>query len=175
MTGVDWGDYESYVPPVLGLPGEMSRSDARIAYQHAMEHKGERIEILRTLARRNSVPIRADRASIDAFGRWLVSSVRRDPAEPGRLADPWYGVVFDTGLLVGDLIINENPVLGWKLQGGGRSHIWFQKPVISGYPSDARYSVDPDWYVAGLAHRASVNEDSQQASLWEYVRISAQD
>lgn len=172
---VVWTHYEPYVPPVLGPPSEMTAREARLAYEEAMNSKSSRIGMLEAFAAINCAPFGADSESVDGFGRWLVDNVAPDPTEPRRLADHWYSVVFDTGLWVGDLIIGENPKLNWRLQAGGRSHISFQKPVIGGYESDPRYSVDPDSYVAALAHRGIAGRPVKASPIWEYVVTSAAD
>ncbi len=172
---VDWGDYEVYVPPLWGLPSEMTRADARVAYNDKMAHRLERIEMLKTLARLNGLSMEEDPESVDQFGKWLVDEVQEDPEEPERLLPIWYSVVFDTGLYVGDLIIDRNPNLGWTLHKRGKKNVNHQKHVIMGYPTDSRYSVDPDGYVAGLAHRAISGKTKAESPLWDYIVIASED
>ena len=171
----EWGGYEPYMPPVAKPHREMSRQEAKLSFDDVMANRQFRIEALERLARRNGVPLGDSAEAMDAFGRWLYANVEPDLDRPARLKSVWYGVVFDAGLYLGDLIIRLNPLRSWELKGGGKTNVAFQKSVIAGFPNDPKYSVDPDRYVVGLAHRSVSGRLLEDSPIWEYVQIAASD
>ena len=112
---VDWGSYEPYVPPVAKPHREMSRQEATLSFDDVMANKQRRIEALERLAKRNGVPLGDNAEAMDAFGRWFYANVEPDAGRPGRAGAIWYGVAFDAGLSLGDLIIRLNPLREWSL------------------------------------------------------------
>ncbi|MCF6423684.1 hypothetical protein [Amycolatopsis tucumanensis] len=154
---MDWDAYEVYIPLHRGLPAELTRKQAKEAFDHLMEALPHRIEMLRSLLAANAVVLGCDDESIQRLEDWLYEHVEADPGNPDRLRDVWYSVVNDIGLFLGEVFIQRHPNLGWKLfTGGGKRHVAYHRHVIMGFTkvSNPRYNVDTDRVVAGCAHRA---------------------
>lgn len=76
------------------MPREMSRADARLCFNDAIDRRGERERELRDLVRANGLDLHPERSSILAIGRWICGERRRRPTE-----------VLQTGLDVGSSIV----------------------------------------------------------------------
>jgi hypothetical protein len=76
---VDWNAYEPFDPGIVGPPEEQPRAKAKAAYDRLMAHRGERIEQLFKLLRKNLVPADDDDDAIQAINEWFVDNVEPHP------------------------------------------------------------------------------------------------
>ncbi|MFK4084042.1 hypothetical protein ACI2LF_08055 [Kribbella sp. NPDC020789] len=78
--GVDWGDYEAFDGGVWGSLRELSRPEARAAFQRLMAAKPERIDELRRLLENNGVELSSSSSGLQALDDWFRREVEGDPA-----------------------------------------------------------------------------------------------
>ena len=163
--GVVWDGYRPYVPPHSGLPNEMSRRDAKECYLHLIAARPERRAQLTDLLRANGLVVDSTDRGLGELERWFRSNVEPNRDDPNRLANLWYSVVNDIGLLLGDVAIERAPTLHWEFYVWGAKNISYQRHVIMGFTGVAnpRYNIDFDRLVATLGHRiiagSTVNDD----------------
>ena len=167
---IDWNDYEPYDPGVSRPLHEVSKSDARAAFERLMRAKGGRIDALSELLRANGLELECNNAAIQALNTWLTAHVEGDPASPGRLKPMWYSVVNDIALFLGECIIARNRNLRWVLFESGRKDAAFQRHVIMGFAKvpNPKYNLDIDMVIASYA-QAFVSGHQVEHDL--FVRI----
>ncbi len=152
---VDWGEYVPYVPAVAGRPNELSRADARRVFDHCMETKPARLEVLAELLRRNGVEPGTTDTGIQALNDWFVANIKPDPDHPGFLHPLWYSVAHDVALFLGDVLIERHPTLRWEFFTWGKKSVAYQWHVIMGYSTvDPKFRVNTDLarIVTGYGH-----------------------
>lgn len=130
IQDVAWGGYQPFDPGFVGLHSELSRRDARAAYDRLMAAIPDRLDQLRMLLELNDVDM-DDLGSID---RWYVACVQENATTPGRLNSWWYAVGLDLGILFGELVIDASEgALRWELILGGKKVHSYQRAAIRGF------------------------------------------
>lgn len=154
MTVV-WDGYEPYVPPIVGLRHELSRAQAREAYEHLMASKQDRILQLSTLLRANGFELSSSDTAIQQLNDWFRLNVERAEDGSGRLRNIWYAVVNDISLFLGDELISRNPGVRWTLFLSGAKNASYQRHVLAGFADvpNPKYNVDIDRLIAAYGHR----------------------
>lgn len=151
---VEWGDYVPFDPGITGPLHEVTKREARAAFQRLMEAKAERIAELERLLARNGVGLSSDNRAVQTLNDWFRSEVEGDPAT-GRLRPFWYAVVNDVALFLGDVIVERGPGLKWVMFDKGARDDAFQRHVIMGFSGvvNPKYNVDIDGLLATYGHR----------------------
>ncbi|MFF1820697.1 hypothetical protein ACFVWG_25550 [Kribbella sp. NPDC058245] len=151
---VNWDGYKPFDPGVSGPLNELTRREARAAFERLMAAKSERIDELRRLLANNGVELSSSAPGLQALNDWFRSEVEGDPAV-SRLRPIWYAVVNDIGLFLGDALIERNPHLKWVMFDKGKRDLAYQRHVIMGFTEVAnpKYNVDPDLLVGMYGHR----------------------
>lgn len=169
-VSVDWNGYEPYVPPHDGPVYELPPKHARETFERAMAAKPARIEQLRRLLAANGLVLGGDDDSVQRLNDWFRTNVEANPGDPSRLENLWYAVVFDTGLFLGDVMIQRSPGLRWEMFKAGRRDVAYQKHVIVGFTKVAnpKYNVDIDRVVATYGHQV-INRDDVDPQLFVAV------
>lgn len=139
-------DWEGYTPFYSGLTvslSELPRPEAREAFDRLMGSKEERIEELRRLLLTNGVRLRDTRDDLRSFERLLFDAVKEENDSSG-LSGLWLGVALDAGLFLGDVSIQRNPHLSWRMFDASKDDIAYQRPVVMGFRNvnNKRYCVD---------------------------------
>lgn len=155
---VAWGGYESFDPGVDRPLAEVSRSDARAAFDRLMSAVPERLSQLRMLLAINGVDV-DDLAAVD---EWFFAAVEEDAEAAGRLAGIWYSVVNDIGLMFGEWVIaSTDGDLRWEMVDAPKKDVSFQRHVIRGFDvANSRYYVDFDLLVGMYGHRIVRGEET---------------
>lgn len=171
---VHWGEYAPFDPGVTRPLHEVSRHEARAAFQRLMAAKAERIAELERLLLLNGVALSSDDDGLQRLNDWFRSEVEGDPIT-GRLLPLWYAVVNDVGLFLGDVIIERNPNLKWVMFDKGARDIAFQRHVIMGFSGVAnpKYNVDVDRLVATYGHRIIAGEPVEADAFVVWIHASA--
>lgn len=160
---VIWGGYEIFDPEVDRPLAELSRRDARAAYDRLMAAIPDRLGQLQELLDANGVGA-GDLAAVD---EWFFRSVAEDAGTGGRLAPVWYSVVNDIGLMLGERVIaSTNGSLRWEMVDAPKKDMSFQRHVIRGFDvSNPRYYADFDLLVGMYGHRIVRGEESGSGLL----------
>jgi hypothetical protein len=167
---VDWGNYVPFDPGVTRPLHEVTRREARAAFQLLKTAKTERIAELRRLLDGNGVPLTSDDTELQTLNDWFRHEVEGDPAT-GRLRPIWYAVVNDVALFLGDVIIERSPGLRWVMYDKGARNIAFQRHVIMGFMGVANpgYCVDIDLLLATYGHRIIAGEKVETDAFLMWV------
>jgi len=128
---VRWGDYEPYQPGGGRSLHELSGTEARAIYEQTMLSIPDRVRQLRSLLEANDV----DADDLRAVYDWFVGSVQESPdVGTRRLADIWYSVVNDIGIMLGErAIAATNGGLRWHLIEGPKNDVSYHRHVIMGF------------------------------------------
>lgn len=171
---VDWGGYGPFDPGVTRPLHEVTKREARKAFQRLMTAKAERIAELERLLERNGVVLRSDDGGLHALNDWFRNEVEGEAAT-GRLRPLWYAVVDDLALFLGDVIIERNPGLKWVMFDKGVRDIAFQRHVIMGFSAVAnpKYNVDVDRLLATYGHRIIAGEQVEADAFVAWVAAAA--
>jgi hypothetical protein len=151
---VNWDGYEVFDPDVSGPWSRLPRKEARTAYNKAMAEKPERRKQLGNLLKRHGISLETTDNGIDSIEKWYRAEVQPDPDKPGHMINWWYGVAFDIGLFLGDVMILRAPNLKWEFFTGGKSFSYYQNLVIAGFTRSPvpNERVEPDRHVVNLGH-----------------------
>lgn len=171
---VDWDGYEPFDPGIWGPLHELSRKDARAAYDRLMSEKPQRIEALKAVLERNGVISGESLADVQALNDWFRVEVEPDEANPARLRPIWYSVVNDIALFLGDLMIQRSPNLKWTFFDKRKKDAAFQRHVIIGFKEVANpdFYIDIDAAVASDAHRIIVGKPVPEDSFCRILRYA---
>jgi hypothetical protein len=152
-VSVDWDEYtpdDSGVPRPLAEPP--SAREARAAYERLLASKPERLRLLGRLLAANGVALGSTDDRIQAVNDWFRANVEADPAQPRQVSEPWWSVIRDLGLFLGDVMIERKPGLEWRFYAQPpKEGVGFRRPVIMGF-DDPRYYESPELHVSGYAH-----------------------
>lgn len=152
---VNWIAYEPYDLGEIGARSQLPRAEARRVFEQCMNAKAERVGMLGRLLEANGVQLSAADASVQDLNDWFFDNVEAAPEAPGRLLLPWYSVVNDIALFLGDVMIQRHPTLRWEFFTWGKSNVAFQRHVIMGFSTeDERFhtNIDVETRVAAYAH-----------------------
>lgn len=170
---VNWDDYKIYDPGVRGPLHELSRKDARGAFDRLMKQKAARIEMLERLAANNGVELDGSDVSLQDLNDWLRDEVETDPSQPGRLKPTWYSVVNDIALYLGDLMIGRCPSLCWAFYTGGVKDVSYQRHVLMGFKTgNPKYNVDVDRLLATYVHRIAAGAEVEDDAFWKWLEAA---
>lgn len=152
---VNFEDYALYDPGVKGVWRDLSRREARAAFDRLMDEKCRRIKELKSLLVACGLEIDTSDSSLAALNGWLVSNVQVSSDLPDRLTPEWYSVSTDVGLYLGEVLIERAPNLHWHFFVGSRRDESYQEPVVTGFRDtpDPSYYVNLAFRVVGLGHR----------------------
>ncbi len=170
---LDWNGYEPFDPGVWGPLHELSKKEARAAYDRLMAEKPQRIEALRGLLERNGIVLGESCADMQELNDWFRLEV--EPDETGaRLRPMWYSVVNDIALTLGDLMIRRSPNLKWVFFDRSKKEAAYQRHVIMGFTQVANpdFYVDIDAVVATDAHRIIAEKPVPEDSFCRILRYA---
>lgn len=151
---VTWGAYTPFDPGVTRPLHEVSKREARAAFERLMAVKADRIKELEQLLRQNGIECSSDDHGLQQLNDWFKSEVAGDQSS-GRLLPVWYAVVNDLALFLGDVIIAQCPTLKWVMFDKGARDVAFQRHVIMGFShvSNPKYNLDIDLLLASYGQR----------------------
>jgi hypothetical protein len=151
----DWTDYEPFDPGIHQPVHELSRREAKAAFERLMAAKEARIAELDRLLCANGLGLDDSPEGLARLNLWFSSEVEPDPNNPSRLRPLWYAVVNDLALYLGDVIISRAPTLHWAFFNGSPRDAEFQRHVLMGFTkvANSKYNVDIDLRLAGYGHR----------------------
>jgi hypothetical protein len=146
---VEWDGYSPFDPGVNRPLHEVSRREARKAFDRLMAAKDDRKESLGRLLAANGVTLDDSDDGIQRLDDWFCDNVEGE-ARAGRLHNVWYAVVNDISLFLGDTMIKRSPNLRWEFFDISKRDVGYQRHVILGYTkvADPYYYVDIDMVVA---------------------------
>lgn len=167
---VAWGDYAPFDPGVVAPLHEVTKREARAAFQRLMAAKPNRVSELRRLLERNGLALSSDDQGLQRVNDWFRREVEGE-ATTGRLLPIWYAVVNDLGLFLGDVMIERCPNLEWVMFDKGARDIAFQRHVIMGFTGVAnpKYNVDIDLLVATYGHRIIAGQQVENDAFVSWV------
>ena len=170
---VDFGGYVPY-QPTLAVPWhDMERRVARAEYKDVMARRHERIEQLEGLVGRHGLVLGSTDEALNELNDWYVDSVTRSDTEPERLSNVWYGVSFDIGLFLGEVMIERVPGLHWEFYVWGKRSLPYQRHVIMGFHNPKRrLHLDPQWAVSVAGHRAATRIGFDRTCFVDRVRVA---
>lgn len=171
---MNWDSYEAFDPGVARPLAELSRRDARTAFDRLMEARYERIDQLRKLAAANGVDLDAH-DGVQQLNNWFVRSVEPDSSAPGRLDNVWYSVVNDIGLFLGERAIAESGGrLYWEFFTASKKDISYQRHVVVGFDvPNPKLNVDFDLVVGMYGHRVVRGENVEPDFFASLLRSAA--
>lgn len=171
---VNWDGYVPFDPGVTRPLHEVTKREARGAFQRLLAAKAERIAVLRQLLKQNEVALSSEVEGLHALNNWFRSEVEGDWAT-GRLLPIWYGVVNDLALFLGDAIVATSPEnLKWVMFDKGSRDIAFQRHVIMGFSvANPKYNVDIDRLVDTYGHRIVAGEQVETEAFATWVAAAA--
>ena len=151
---VVWGLYSPFDPSVTRPLHEVSKKEARSAFERLIAACPERVSELAQLLRLNGVPLDSSNEGVQLLNDWFRANVEGDPTSV-RLLPMWYAVVNDIALFLGQTLIERRPNLSWVFYDKGAKDVAFQRHVIMGFSnvSNPKYNVDIDLLVATYGHR----------------------
>jgi len=155
-----WDAYTPYVPEVRQPLREVTRREARGAFNRLMAAKAERIDELRRLLASNGLVLSSDDEGLQRVNDWFRAEVEKGET-PGRLRSVWYAVVNDLALFLGDVAIERCPGLEWVMFDKGAKNVAYQKHVIMGFTKVANpsYNFDVDRVLATYGHQIIAGEE----------------
>jgi hypothetical protein len=170
---VIWDGYTPFDPGVDRPLDQLSRREARAAFDRLMAAKSQRIDELRQLLAANGLTLDGD-DGVQQLNDWFHREVESDPAT-GRLRNIWYAVVNDISLFLGDVMIKRSPNLSWVFFTKGKKMSAFQRHVIMGFTKVANpdYYIDIDIVVATYGVRVVREKEVDQRSFVNILADSA--
>lgn len=149
-----WDQYEPYQPGFRGSPANLTRLEAKRAFERLMGARFERIEVLARLLDANGIELNYSDTGIRSLESWFRGNVEGD-CESGRLDNLWYAVVNDIGLFMGEAIIKQWPHLQWVLFTHSKRDVCYQRHVIMGFAKakNPYYYVDTDQPLAQVGSK----------------------
>jgi hypothetical protein len=172
---VTWGEYSPFDPGVTQPLHEVTKREARAAFNRLMEAKDDRVSELRRLLADNGVALASDDAGLQVVNDWFRNEVEGNP-ETGRLRNIWYAVVNDLALFLGDVMIERCPNLKWVMFDKGARDVSFQRHVIMGFTKVAnpKYNVDIDLMLGIYGHRIIAGERVNANEFVTWVTSAAE-
>ena len=172
---IDWAEYVPFDPGVDRPLNEVTRREARAAFQRLMALKEARIEEVRGLLRRNGVTLGSDDAQLQSLNDWFRAEVQGD-VTTGRLLPLWYAVVNDVALFLGDVIVERCPGLTWVMFDKGARSLSYQRHVLVGFSRvpNPRYHVDIDLLLATYGHRVVARSGVDREAFVAWVESAEQ-
>jgi len=159
-VSVDWDSYDIWNPGVDRPLHELSRAEAKAAYDRLMAAKPERFENLRRLLAANGLQLETSDQGIQALNDWFLRELERDPRDPLEPRPIWFSVASDIGLLLGDTMIERFPGLEWRFFDKGKKDVAYQRHVIMGFDTpNPNYNIDPTMRVAEYAREVAEGVD----------------
>lgn len=138
--------YPANEPPWPYPPRELSRAQARANFEHYMDSKQERWEVIRNLLQDDDLTPSMTDAKWQELDYWYQSAVAIRPGsestitykganiETHRMESIWYCIGEDLGLMLGDTVISRFPHLKWTLcTFGGRRFVNRHRIVVVGH------------------------------------------
>jgi hypothetical protein len=171
---IDWDEYEPFDPGVRQPLHELSKKEARAAFERLMAAKADRIAALGQLLKANGVELDETDSAVQDLNDWFQANVEADRANSGRLVPMWYSVVNDVALFLGDLIISRHPQLRWTMFEAGKKDAAFQRHVVMGFTkvSNPKYNLDVDMAVATYAHRLIAGQPVEDDYFFKLLRAA---
>ena len=171
---VVWADYTPFDPGVEGPLGQLTRREARAAFERLMAAKAERIAELGRLLERNGIQLSADDESLQALNDWFRAEVEAGDV-PRRLRPLWYAVVNDIALFLGDVIIDRAPGLRWVMFDKGARDSAFQRHVLMGFSKvrNPKYNFDIDMGLAVYGHQIIAGQPVEANMFVTWVQSAA--
>lgn len=122
----------------------MTRKQAKEEFESVMHARPHRIDCLRELVGANGIALDGTEECLGRLNQWFDAHVERGHDSYVRAI--WVGVLFDLGLLIGELIIERHPHLHWVLDTHNKKSPSYQKHIIRGFTNVANkwYRIEPD-------------------------------
>ena len=137
---VDWALYPPFIPKYAMQAHRLTSGQAAEEFEHFMATRHERVVALTDFAAQYGVEVDFTNGGIVRLGDWFRTYVAASDDVPGQLENMWYGVAHDMGVFIAEALISRYPNLKWRLLKRPKTHIHFQRPVLSGFPgSDLSY------------------------------------
>jgi len=167
---VTLGDYAPFDPGVSRPLHEVTKREARAAFDRLMAAKDDRIAELRRLLSLNGVDLCSSDKGLQELNDWFRREVEGDQRS-GRLLPNWYAVVNDLALYLGDVVIERCPNLRWVMFDKGAKDAAFQRHVIMGFSGvpNPKYNLDIDHLVATYGHRIIAGQDVESDAFVSWV------
>lgn len=168
---VVWDGYSPFDPGVSQPLHEVTKREARAAFNRLMAAKDDRIAELRKFLHLNGVDLASSDDGLQELNDWFRGSVEGD-AVTARLRPIWYAVVNDLSLYLGEVMIQRSPNLRWAFYDKGAKHLSFQRHVIMGFskvPNPA-YNSDIDLLLATYGQRIVAGQDVETDAFVAWVR-----
>ena len=173
---VKWDGYLPFDPGVSRPLHEVTKREARAAFNRLMDAKDDRLAELGGLLRLNGIELTSSDDGLQDLNDWFRAEVEGDPST-GRLRPIWYAVVNDISLLLGDAMIQRSLNLRWVFYDTGAKDLSYQRHVIMGFSKVAnpRYSVDIDLLLATYGHRIVSGQDVEDNAFATWVKSAQAD
>jgi len=173
---VTWDDYSPFDPGVSRPLHEVTKREARAAFNRLMAAKDDREAELGRLLRLNGIDLGSSDDGLQELNDWFRTEVEGDPAT-GRLRSIWYAVVNDLSLFLGDVMIQRSPNLKWVFYDKGAKDLSFQRHVIMGFckVANPKYNTDIDLLLATYGHRIVAGQDVETDTFVTWVTSAQAD
>lgn len=161
-------EYAVFDPKVDKPLHEMTRSEAKAAYEWFISQKDHRKDVLISYANRLGYDLRGDdKQVIEALHRLLVSEIQKEGVKPTPSAYI-HSLCNDIAIYISDLLVENAPHLSWGMHTAGKSDLSYQRPVIRGFNvKNKNYSVDVDYLLCQYAYRLCVGGSKEEDLLWK--------
>jgi len=147
-------DYTAHRPNFRRPISEATPEQARAEFAHVMANLDSRLAILASLVGGEGLRLDLSLSSVDGLEAWYVNNVEPHDPPNGRLASIWYGIAFDIGLYLGEVLIRAAPVLRWQVCADPVSDS-FQRHVVGGINDDfgEPWYFDPWLTMSAMGHQ----------------------
>lgn len=139
---VVWDGFEVFAPRGLAYANRIGGRQARALFRLRMELLDTRNQELKDFAFRNGFVLNGSKESLESFGGWLVDVIEPDYERLPMPTWPWMPLAYDLGLYMASLAISRHEMLHWDFVSSGKRNISYHQPVISGFRSLNRISID---------------------------------
>ena len=163
--------YRTYQPLYLIAPRALTLKQARESFAHFMDTRQERLAEFGRLLDVFDVEGGSDDAAVARIAAWYVEVVQPSDSEPGRMEDVWYWVAHDFGVLIGEMLIRDYPVLKWELV-RMKSHMFRHRPVVCGFPRGPHFELECAWIVSSTGEGGLARGDRDPGRINKVVQTA---
>lgn len=147
-------EYNIFDPKVDCPLNDLSRQEAKVAYDWFISQINTRIEAITAYCEKQGFRLDGSATSLTYLHSFFVREVKKEIGDSIPSAYV-FSLCNDIAIYMSEIIMRENRQIKWKMHGGGKKHIYYQRPVLSGFKNAKinDYCIDYDYLICQYAHR----------------------
>jgi hypothetical protein len=147
-------EYSIFDPHIDRPLHELSREEAKDAYKWFISQKGLRKEELLRLCKERGVFITEPVVFLEKLHDFFIHEIKLDGIKDTP-SNYIYSLCNDIAIYMGELLIENASNIKWCFFIKGKSHIYYQRPVLIGFENvkNKNYCIDFDYLLCQYAHR----------------------